>query len=202
MLVFIVASKSSVETSRMEARVCWRPALLTRMSSPPSPRTASSTSVRQKASSRRSPGIASPVRPSALISVDHLLRIRLLGRKIIDRDVRALARIGDGGGAAHAGIAAGDQRLAAGQPARTPVAARHGRAAGPSSRRGPANPVRCPRERRRRKFLGRILQRFRSDLPTQLAAAARRPARRTRRRWSRRPRRRCDAVKGNLDSLS
>ncbi len=35
----------------------------------------------------------------------------LFGREIIDGDVGALARIGDGGGTTHAGIAAGDQRL-------------------------------------------------------------------------------------------
>ena len=48
-----------------------------------------------------------------LDQLDDLLRVRLFGREIVDRDVRALARIGDRGGAAHAGIAAGDQRLAA-----------------------------------------------------------------------------------------
>ena len=76
----------------------------------------------QNASSRRSPGMATPLRPASLISAITSLRIRLLGRKIIDRDIGAFARIGDGGGAAHAGIAAGDQRLAAGEPAGALVA--------------------------------------------------------------------------------
>jgi hypothetical protein len=48
---------------------------------------------------------------------DHFARVFFLGRKIIDRDIGAFAGKGDGGGAAHAGIAAGDQRLAAGEAA-------------------------------------------------------------------------------------
>ena len=42
--------------------------------------------------------------------------------EIVDRHIGAFAGIGDGGGAAHAGIAAGDQRLAALEPAGTLVA--------------------------------------------------------------------------------
>src|ERR1700704_3797625 len=51
--------------------------------------------------------------PLGLDQVYDLLRIRFFVWKIIDRDVCAFARIGDGGGAAHAGIATRDQRLAA-----------------------------------------------------------------------------------------
>jgi len=54
--------------SRMEGRDCCRAALLTSISKPPSPLTASATSFLQKASSRRSPGIAIALRPAALIS--------------------------------------------------------------------------------------------------------------------------------------
>ena len=42
--------------------------------------------------------------------------------EIVDRDIGAFAREGDGRGAAHAGIAAGDQRLAPAQPARPAIA--------------------------------------------------------------------------------
>jgi hypothetical protein len=52
-------SKSSVVMSKMEERVCWRAALLTRMSRPPSSLPAVATSCLQNSSSRRSPGICS-----------------------------------------------------------------------------------------------------------------------------------------------
>jgi hypothetical protein len=48
--------------------------------------------------------------------VDHFLRVGLFGREIIDRHVCALACEGDRGRASHSGIAAGDQRLAPGEP--------------------------------------------------------------------------------------
>ena len=47
---------------------------------------------------------------------DHLLCVRLLGGQIVDGDIGAFTRICDRSGAAHARIAAGDQRLAAGEP--------------------------------------------------------------------------------------
>jgi hypothetical protein len=47
---------------------------------------------------------------------DHFLRVRLLVRIVVDGDVGAFARIGDGGRAAHAAVAAGDQRPSSGQP--------------------------------------------------------------------------------------
>jgi hypothetical protein len=53
----------------------------------------------------------------------HLARIGLLVRQIGDRDVRALARERDRGGAADPGVAAGNQRLAAVEPAAAAVAA-------------------------------------------------------------------------------
>ncbi len=49
--------------------------------------------------------------------VHDLLRVRFLFWQIIDRNVRAFAREGNGGGAADAAVAAGDQRLAAKQAA-------------------------------------------------------------------------------------
>ena len=53
---------------------------------------------------------------------DDLSRVRLFARQIVDRHVRAFAGEGDGGGATHAGVAAGDQRLSAAQPSGTDVA--------------------------------------------------------------------------------
>ncbi len=53
---------------------------------------------------------------------NHLLRVGLLVRDIIDGDVGTLARIGDRGGPTHARIAAGDQRLAPGEASRALVA--------------------------------------------------------------------------------
>ena len=66
--------------------------------------------------------MATPLRPASLDQLDDLARVRLLGREVVDRDVGAFARIGDRRGAAHAGIAAGDQRLASGEAARAAVA--------------------------------------------------------------------------------
>jgi hypothetical protein len=54
--------------------------------------------------------------------IDHLLGVRLLDGKIVDGHVGALARIGDGGRPADAGIAACDQRPPAGEAARALVA--------------------------------------------------------------------------------
>ena len=47
---------------------------------------------------------------------DHFLRVRLLVRIVVDGDVGAFARIGVGGRAAHAAVAAGDQRPSSSQP--------------------------------------------------------------------------------------
>lgn len=44
--------------------------------------------------------------------LEDLLRVRLFIRKIIDGDIGAFPGVGNGGRAAHAGIAARDQRLA------------------------------------------------------------------------------------------
>ncbi len=52
----------------------------------------------------------------------NLLCVLFFGRKIIDRHICAFARIGDRGGTAHAGIAAGDKRLAAEQAAGAAIA--------------------------------------------------------------------------------
>src|SRR6202012_3289789 len=54
--------------------------------------------------------------------VDHFLCIVLFVRQVTDRDIGALARVSDRDGAADAGIATGDERLAAGQPAAALVA--------------------------------------------------------------------------------
>jgi hypothetical protein len=88
---------------------------------------------------------------------DDLLCVRLLVRKIIDGDVGAFACIGDGGGAAHAGIAAGDEGLAAGEPARSPVAffAVIGTGFHLACKAGPR--LGLSLERRLGKFAGRVL---------------------------------------------
>ena len=80
------------------------------------------TSSRQNASWRRSPGMATALAPLALDQLDYLARIGLLVRQVVDRDVGPLAGEGDGGGAAHARISAGDQGLPAGEPARAVIA--------------------------------------------------------------------------------
>src|ERR1700743_3256488 len=56
-----------------------------------------------------------------LDELDHLLRVGLLVRIVVDGDVGAFACVGDGGRAAHAAVAAGDQRLSTGQPPATLV---------------------------------------------------------------------------------
>jgi hypothetical protein len=122
MFVFIVASKSSVDVSRIDSRLCWRPAFITRMSRPPSPCTGLIDEILAE-------GLVANVarngeaRPPALPDErDDLARVRLLLRKVVDGDVRAFARRGDRPGAAHAGIAARDQRLAAGEPSGAAIA--------------------------------------------------------------------------------
>ena len=57
-----------------------------------------------------------------LDQLDHFARIRLFGRQIVDGNIRALAGVGNRGCAAHAGVAARDERLAAVQSAGTAVA--------------------------------------------------------------------------------
>ena len=52
------------------------------------------------------------LRPS-LDQRDDLLRIRLLGRKIVDRDIGAFPRVSDRRRPPHAGVAAGNKRLSA-----------------------------------------------------------------------------------------
>jgi hypothetical protein len=53
---------------------------------------------------------------------DDLVGVRLLVRVIIDRHVGALPGIGNGGGASHAGVAAGDEGLASLQTSRAAIA--------------------------------------------------------------------------------
>jgi hypothetical protein len=52
-----------------------------------------------------------------LDQIDHFLRVRLFGRKIVDGDVGTLARVSYRRRPTHAGIATGDQSLAAEQAA-------------------------------------------------------------------------------------
>ena len=67
-------------------------------------------------------GYRQPDPSLGLDQVEDFARIRLFRRKIVDRDVSAFPRIGDRRRAAHAGIAPGDQRLAACEPAGPAVA--------------------------------------------------------------------------------
>ncbi len=100
---------------------------------------ACATRLRQNASVRRSPGMATALAPLRLDQGDHFLRVRLFGRQVVDGNVGPFASVRDGRGPADAAVAAGDKRLLAGQPAREPCSSsRHGRAAGSSSRRGRA----------------------------------------------------------------
>ena len=68
-----------------------------------------------------SPGSGTAFRPAARMSSTTSLRVRLLGRQVAEGDVRPLAREGDRRRPADAAVAAGDERLAAGQPARPAV---------------------------------------------------------------------------------
>jgi hypothetical protein len=52
----------------------------------------------------------------------HLPRVGLFRGKVVDRDIRAFAGIGDRGGPAHPRVASGDQGFAAGQPTRAAIA--------------------------------------------------------------------------------
>jgi hypothetical protein len=68
--------------------------------------------------------VAGNRKADALLGLDqrnNLGGIWLLNGKIVDRHIGALARVGDGGGAAHTRIAACDQGLAAREPARSAV---------------------------------------------------------------------------------
>jgi hypothetical protein len=76
----------------------------------------------QKPSSRRSPWDEHRLSARLADQGLDLAGVRLLGRQIVDGDVGAFAGVGDGGGAAHAGIAAGDQSLATLQAARADIA--------------------------------------------------------------------------------
>ena len=106
----------------MESRDCWRPALLTTISRPPSPSTARCTSCWRNALVAEVARDRQTDPALCLDQRDDLLRVGLFGREIIDRDVGAFARVGDGRGTAHAGIAAGDQRLSTREPAGAAVA--------------------------------------------------------------------------------
>ncbi len=66
-LVFSVVSNCSSESSVSAGSVTCVPALLTRMSKPPSASTAVATRSSQKPRSMMSPGMATAVRPSASI---------------------------------------------------------------------------------------------------------------------------------------
>ena len=98
--------------------------------------------------------------PGVLDQRDDLLRIGLLRRIVVDRDVRPFAGEGDGGRTAHAGIAAGNQRAPSGEPARAAIAllavvrrrVHLAREAGPR--------LRLPPVGRLRVFRRRILQRL------------------------------------------
>ena len=92
------------------------------MSSPPSSCTASGDQLLAERLVAQVAGDGHALAPLGLDQLDDLARIGLLVRQVVDRDVGALAGEGDGRGPAHAGIAAGDQRLAAGQPARAVIA--------------------------------------------------------------------------------
>ncbi len=99
------------------------PALLTRMSRPPSSVCACSTMALQKARFAMSPGRATLFTPAAWSCCRTCTGVRLLfAGQVGDGDVRALSGEGDGDGAADAGVRAGDEGLAALQPAGAGVA--------------------------------------------------------------------------------
>ena len=111
MLVFIVASKSSVVDVEDRLR-----ALLPAGIADEDVETAKSVHgfIDQLLAERLVAQIAGNrqrLSPCRLDQRDDFLRVGFFRREIVDRDIRAFARVSDGRGAAHAGIAAGDQRL-------------------------------------------------------------------------------------------
>ena len=104
MLVAKVRSHSSSGTSSSESRLIWKAALLTRMSSPPSSRTAVSTMSRQCCGSTRSPLTRTARCPA---SVDQLLDLFGVGvlTEVADQHVGALAGVGDRHGPPDPGVA-------------------------------------------------------------------------------------------------
>ena len=93
----------------------WKPALFTRMSSPPNSATASSTTRRQASASVEVTGDGGALAPGLLHPGERLRCVGLLLREVIDGDVGALAGEGDRHSAADAGVTAGDQGAQAGQ---------------------------------------------------------------------------------------
>ena len=106
----------------MDGWVCWRPALLTMMSSPPRPLHGLVDQAGAEGFVAEVAGDGKGDAAFLLDEGDDFLRVRLFGGEVVDGDVGAFARIGDGGGAAHAGVAAGDEGLAAGEAAGAAVA--------------------------------------------------------------------------------
>lgn len=121
MLVFIVQSNISVVRFIRSGTDCCRPALDTRISSPPRPAMACSTSFcrtplrADRLESRR-------ICVRLLDQRNHFLRVRLLDRKVVDCNIGTLARIRNRCRASHARVAPRDQRLAPHQPSRALVA--------------------------------------------------------------------------------
>ena len=105
----------------MSSSGCCSPALLTRMSSPPSSSTVCLTARSQKSLSPRSPAMVIALRPSFSTICLRLRRVVMLAQ-IEDRDVGAFAREQGGDRAADAAVGAGDQRDLALQPAGTRIA--------------------------------------------------------------------------------
>jgi len=106
-----VSSKSCVLMSDKEACDCWKAALLTKISSPPSSRTVSATSLLQNPSSRISPGSDTPVATLLTNERNDLVRVRLFDGEMVDGNIGPFTREGDGRCPPDTRIAAGNERL-------------------------------------------------------------------------------------------
>src|SRR5689334_9213408 len=106
MLLWKVRLSCSSVMSRMSSSGCCSPALLTRMSTPPSSSTTFATDCSQKAFSPRSPRTMIALRPSASTSF-------FVFAKVEDRDIGSFAREQDRDGAADAAVGTGNDRYLA-----------------------------------------------------------------------------------------
>ena len=134
--------RSSSIASRPSSRAIWNPALLTRMSRPPSPSTVSSTARSHASRSRRSASIATLLRPADVDQIDRRLGVLLLLGHERERDVGALAGERQRDGPADAGVATGDRAPSCPRdgrgPRRSPRRGRAAAASRPSGRAAPA----------------------------------------------------------------
>ena len=122
MLVFIVASNASSVMSRIDFCALLPPGVVDEDVEPAEPLDRVGDEPAAEGRVAQVAGDGDRLASGGADQVDDLARVGLLGRVVVDRDVGPFAGIGDRRGAAHAEVAAGDQRLAPHQPAVADVA--------------------------------------------------------------------------------